>query len=86
MPIIDKIKDKVMPQHTSNAAAEQPTATSAAGSSTTQKPHMLMPGDRQHSSNLDDSQHHDSKTTGVTHGFASKLANAVTGTCDTDSA
>jgi hypothetical protein len=81
MPIIEKIKEKVLPQH--NNAAAQPTvpptsnsAGSSAGSSTT---HMLMPGDRQHSNNLDDSQHHDSRTTGVTHGFAGRLKDAATG-------
>jgi hypothetical protein len=76
MPIIEKIKEKVMPQQ-GNAAAQQPATTSSAGSSTNM--HMLMPGDRQHSNNLDDSQHHDSKTTGVTHGFAGRLKDAATG-------
>jgi hypothetical protein len=79
MPIIEKIKEKVMPQH--NNAAEQPTATStsSAASTTTQKAHMLMPGDRQHSNNLDDSQHHDSRKTGVTGGFGGRLKDAATG-------
>eukprot|EP00953_Heterococcus_sp_UTEX-ZZ885_P003263 2282-Heterococcus_DN1.PRE.3 len=68
MPIIEKIKEKVLPEH-SNAAAQQPAT--AVGSTT-------MPGDRQHSNNLDDSQHHDSRT-GVTHGFAGRLKDAATG-------